>query len=313
MEVEISVVLPVFEEADCLPAMLAELRSVLTAIDRSYEIICVDDGSRDRTPDVLAREAAADRALRVVTFTRNFGKDAALQAGIDVARGDAAVLLDADGQHPPALIPSMLDLWDEGHEVVTARKRSRGRESLGYRLAATLFHHSLGAGHEGMASSDYTLLARPALDALRGLPERTRYFRGLVHWIGFRTAEVEFDVDPRLGGTTGFSRWRLFRHALDGIVSFTTAPLTAIAAAGAGATLFGGVLGVIALFDWMTGRAVSGFTTVILMIMFSSGIILTSLAAQSLYLSRLFEEVKQRPLYLVRPEAKPDADVRSRG
>lgn len=308
MDVELSVILPIFEEAECLPSMLGELREILDATGRGYEIVCVDDGSQDGTDRVLARAAAADPRLRVVTFSRNFGKEAALHAGLERARGEAALVLDADGQHPPSLIPAMLELWDDGHEVVVARKRRRGREGALYRLGAAMFHRLVGpgAGADLVGASDFVLLGGPALEALRALPERSRFFRGLVHWIGFRTAEVEFDVAPRRGGRTGWGRLALARYALNGIVSYTTAPLVAIAAIGVASTAIGGVLGAIALFDWLTGRAVSGFTTVILMGMISSGLILTGLGAQSLYLSRLFDEVKARPLYLVRPETKPE-------
>ncbi len=304
MDPELSVVLPIFEEAECLPSLLAELRVELSATGRRYEIVCIDDGSRDATPEVLAKAAAGDPAIRVITFSRNFGKEAALHAGIEAVRGQAAIVLDADGQHPPSTISTMVELWEDGYEVVDARKRSRGAEGAFYRAGAKLFNALVGGGSEArlFGASDFKLLGTAALTALRGLPERTRFFRGLVQWIGFRTASVEFDVAERRGGRTGWSRLGLIFYALGNVVSYSTFPLVLIALTGAASTGFGALLGGIALWDWATGSAVSGFTTVILMLMIFSGLILISLGTLALYVSRLYDEVKGRPLYVVRSD-----------
>jgi dolichol-phosphate mannosyltransferase len=283
---------------------------VLDGLDlAACELICVDDGSTDGSGECLDRLSAADRRIRVVHFTRNFGKEAALQAGLEAARGDAAIFMDADLQHPPELIPQLVELWrDGGYDVVEARKRSRGEEGRLYRGLTWLFNglmsRATGAGMHG--ASDYKLLARPAIDALAQLPERHRFFRGLVHWIGFEHASVEFDVDPRESGQPSFRASDLLRYAFDGFLSFSTLPLVVIATAGVATTAFGAVLGAVALWHFATGVAVSGFTTVILLQVIFSGLILASLGTIALYLGRLFEEVKGRPLYLVRPPGKQE-------
>lgn len=308
MGVELSVVLPVFDEAAGLRGALDALRHVLEPLGRPYELLCVDDGSRDGSGELLDALAAEDPRIVVIHFSRNFGKEAALHAGLEAARGDAAIFLDADLQHPPALVPLMLELWaEQGFEVVEGRKRRRGHESALYRGLAGLFYRLLGSATrvDMRGASDFVLLDRAALEALKRLPERNRFFRGLVQWIGFRTTSVEFDVAPRRSGDSGWGAWRLLRYGVDGILSFTTFPLVLIALAGLVTTLLGSSLGFIALYHWATGAAVSGFTTVILMSLIFSGLILVSLGTVSLYLARLVEEVKGRPLYIVRAPAKP--------
>ena len=202
MDPELSVVLPIFEEAECLPSLLAELRAELSATGRRYEIVCIDDGSRDATPEVLAKAAAGDPSIRVITFSRNFGKEAALHAGIEAVRGQAAIVLDADGQHPPSTISTMVELWEDGYEVVDARKRSRGEEGPLYRAGAKLFNALVGGRDEArlFGGSDFKLLGAEALTALRSLPERTRFFRGLVHSIGYSLNMHDISIKYRYDG-----------------------------------------------------------------------------------------------------------------
>ena len=281
---------------------------MLDGLERPYEIVCVDDGSTDGSGALLDAAAREDARVVPIHFSRNFGKEAALHAGLEAARGDAAIFLDADLQHPPELIPLMVELWSEqGFEVVEGRKRRRGGESAGYRLLAGLFYRLLGraTGADRIGASDFVLLGREAIEALKQLPERTRFFRGLVHWIGFRTTHVAFDVAPRQAGGSGWRPWALVRYGVDSILSFTTLPLLLIALAGLATTVVGWSLGFIALYHWATGVAVSGFTTVILMNLIFSSLILVSLGTMSLYLARLVEEVKGRPLYIVRGTPKP--------
>jgi dolichol-phosphate mannosyltransferase len=307
LSVALSVVLPIYNEAAGIRASLAALLATLDGLGQGYEILCIDDGSTDGTDRILDELARAHPELVVIHFSRNFGKEAALHAGLEHARGQAAVFMDADLQHPPDLLPLMVELWSEGgYEVVEGRKRQRGDEGLLYRGLARIFYRLLGTATRSdmLGSSDYVLLARPAIEALKQLPERNRFFRGLVHWIGFRTTAVEFDVPPRVGGDSRWSGLRLLRYGLDSLLSFTTFPLVVIAVAGLATTLLGSVLGGIALYHYATGVAVSGFTTVILMIFIFSGLILISLGTMSLYLGRLFEEAKGRPLYLVRRASK---------
>jgi len=309
--IELSVVLPIFNERDVLGATLERLHATLAPLQMGYEIVCVDDGSTDGTAALLDEFASQDSRLIPIHFTRNFGKEAALQAGLEIAHGEAALFMDADLQHPPELIPQMVELWcDEGAEIVEARKRRRGDEHLLYRAMAGLFGRLMGeaTGVDMLGASDFKLLSRPALDALKRMPEQHRFFRGLVHWIGFESVAVEFDVDAREEGTSSWTPLELARYAVDATLSFTTAPLIWIALMGVLTTALGSILGGIALFDYVSGTAVDGFTTVILLLVIFSGLILTSLGTMSLYLGRLFEEAKRRPLYIVRAPEKPAPD-----
>ncbi len=307
MSIDLSIVLPIFNEVEVLARTLQQLHSSLASLGLRYEILCIDDGSKDGTGPLLDQLASDDPRVVPIHFTRNFGKEAAIQAGIQRARGEAAIFMDADLQHPPDLIPQMVELWrDDGYEVVEARKRRYQHEPVLYRVLARTFSRLMGGatGADMLGASDFKLLSRPTLDTLTRMPEHHRYFRGLVHWIGFESISVEFDVDPREGGTSSWGPIDLIRYAVDAILSFTTAPLVWIALMGVLTTALGSVLGGIALFDYISGTAVDGFTTVILMLVIFSGLILTSLGTMSLYLGRLFEEAKSRPLYVIRAPEK---------
>jgi dolichol-phosphate mannosyltransferase len=286
--------------------------AAIEPLEIGYEILCIDDGSNDDTPAVLAALSRERSCVRFVSFTRNFGKEAALQAGLQLARGEAAVFMDADLQHPPELIPRMVEIWrDEGADVVDARKRTRGPEGALARAGGRVFNLLLGAAVDAdmVGASDFKLLSREAIDALLGLPERRRFFRGLVHWIGFRTVQLDFDVERREAGRSHWSRLALVRYAIDNLISFTTVPLVLIATLGLLTTVFGSTLGLVALEQWSRGVAVSGFTTVILLVTTFSGLILTSLGVIALYLAGLFEEVKGRPIFMIRAAPKSgDAD-----
>jgi polyisoprenyl-phosphate glycosyltransferase len=312
--VVLSVVVPVYNEADTLPLLVERICAAIEPLEIGFEILCVDDGSRDATPAVLATLSQDHPQVRCVSFTRNFGKEAALQAGLRLARGEAAVFMDADLQHPPELIPRMVEIWrDDGADVVDARKRARGRAGALARAGGRVFNLMLGAAvDDDMAgSSDFKLLSREAMDALLTLPERRRFFRGLVHWIGFRTVRLDFDVEHRSAGRSRWSRLALLRYAIDNLISFTTFPLALIATLGLATTVFGAALGALALAQWVRGVALSGFTTVIVLIAGSSGLILTSLGVIALYLARIFEEIKGRPIFMIRSAPKPEDPERS--
>jgi glycosyltransferase involved in cell wall biosynthesis len=307
VSIDLSIVLPIFNEVEVLERTIQQLHSSLAFLGLRYEILCIDDGSKDGTGPLLDQLANDDPCIVPIHFTRNFGKEAAIQAGIQRARGEAAIFMDADLQHPPDLIPQMVELWrEDGYEVVEARKRIYKHAPMLSRVLALSFSRLLGGatGAEMLGASDFKLLSRQTLDTLTQMPEHHRYFRGLVHWIGFESISVEFDVDEREGGTSSWGALDLVRYAVDAILSFTTAPLVWIALMGVLTTALGSVLGGIALYDYISGTAVDGFTTVILMLVIFSGLILTSLGTMSLYLGRLFEEAKSRPLYVIRAPEK---------
>jgi glycosyltransferase involved in cell wall biosynthesis len=311
----LSIVLPVHDEATVLRETIGRLRDVLAPLGRSFEIIVVDDGSTDGSGAACASLAAADPRLLLVTLTRRFGKEAALAAGLQAARGDAVILMDADLQHPPELLPEMVRRWDEGCEVVEAVRRERGPEGIPHRLLARAFYALLGraVGRDLQGATDFKLLDRQAVEALLACGERNRFFRGLVAWIGFRTTEVPFTPTERHGGRSKWSFTDLLGYSVRSLLAFTSLPLRIVAAAGLVMVLLGAVLAVQTLWNWSSGRAVSGFTTVILVELILGGLILTSLGVIAAYLALLYEEQKGRPLYLVRrprAAAPPDDDRR---
>ena len=308
----LSIVLPVHDEAATLKDTLGRIGEVLSRLGRSFEIVVVDDGSTDGGGDLASSLAAADPRLVVLRLTRRFGKEAALAAGLEAARGRAVIFMDADLQHPPDLLPEMVRRWDEGCEVVEAVRRERGRDGILHRLLAGAFYALLGraVGRDLQGATDFKLLDRQAADALLACGERNRFFRGLVAWIGFRTAEVPFTPPERTHGRSKWSLADLLRYSVRSLLAFTSLPLRIVAGAGLAMVLLGAVLAVQTLWNWATGRAVSGFTTVILVELILGGLILTSLGVIAAYLALLYEEQKGRPLYLVRrPRGGADGAV----
>ncbi len=224
---DVSIVLPMFNEAEVVEASVAEVVELMSGTGRSFEVVCVDDGSTDDTPMLLAAMSTADPRLMPVRFSRNFGKEAALAAGLEVAQGRAVVILDADLQHPPGLIPEMLQRWDEGFEVVDAVKAARGRESWLYKAAARVFNVLMGSaiGDDLRGASDFKLLDRQVVDTLLACPERNRFFRGLVAWAGFRVARVKFEVADRAAGRSKMGAFSLIAYSLRNLVAFSAVPL----------------------------------------------------------------------------------------
>lgn len=233
-----------------------------------------------------------------------------MAAGLAEARGRAVLLMDADLQHPPDLIPRMVELWDQGYDVVSAVKETRARESLLYRAMTGLFNKLMGgaAGGSFRGASDFKLLDRQVVDALASCPENTRFFRGLVTWVGFRTATIPFKVAERVAGTTKWSPFGLVRYSLRNLIAFSALPLKLVAAVGFGTLVFAGGLAAQTLWRYLAGQALSGFTTVILLQLILGGLLLSGIGVIALYIAELYEEVKRRPVFLVRrqrPEEKP--------
>jgi dolichol-phosphate mannosyltransferase len=308
---DISVVLPMYNEAPNVAHILSSLAAELDALARPAEVLCVDDGSTDDTAALVERYARDDPRVSLVRFSRNFGKEAALAAGIDLARGRAVVFMDADLQHPVDLLSTLVAKWDEGYDVVDAHKTTaadRGQESMVYRLAAGAFYRLMGRHAQASlrGSSDYKLLDRQVVEAVRQLPERHRFFRGLVGWVGFRVARVPLRVRQR---ETGSSKWDLLglvRYATRNLVSFTSTPLRVIAWTGLGMLCLAALLGVQTFWNWWRGSAVTGFTTVILTVISLGGLILLSLGVIAVYLAQMYDEQKARPVYVVRQPREGD-------
>lgn len=300
--VDLSVVIPVYNEELAIELSLKAIREELTRTGKTWEIICVDDGSRDRTLEVLSAVSAADPRVHAVPLARNFGKEAAMSAGLEEARGRAVVLMDADLQHPPALLPRMVELWSEGHDVVSAVKEARARESLLYRAMSGLFNWLMAgaAGSRFRGAADFKLLDRQVVDALLGCPERNRFFRGLVAWVGFRTIEIPFTVQERVAGTTKWSVVGLVRYSIRNLIAFSALPLKMVSAMGFGTLIFAGGLAMQTLWRYLAGDALSGFTTVILLQLILGGLLLSATGIIALYVAVIYDEVKGRPMFLVR-------------
>lgn len=300
----ISIVVPVFNEGMEAGNNLRQILVAATMAGYETELVVVDDGSVDGTDATVRQLVAEDARVRPLFFTRNFGKEAAIHAGLSAARGDAVVVIDADLQHPPQLIPRMIQLWSQGIPIVSAVKSRRGRESAFSRLRAAAFYRlfKVFAGLDIAGQCDFKLLDRLVVDALLAFPEKQKFFRGLVDWSGYESAQIPFEVGEREGGSSRWSFVRLLRYAVNNITSFSSAPLKIVTLLGLVTLVIGVMFGAISLLQKFNGVALDGFTTVNLLVIFSSGSIMMSLGIIGHYLSRIHDEIKRRPAYLLKPE-----------
>lgn len=301
-EPEVSIVVPMHNEGVVVDALLDALTSALAACTGDFEIVCVSDGSRDDTAQRVLRRVANDPRVRLVELSRRFGKEAALVAGLEAARGRVVGFIDADLQHPPMLIGRMIQHWREGADVVEAVKVNRGREPWAYSVLAWLFNRLSRAalGRDLRGSSDFKLLDRQVADSVLACPERNRFFRGLVAWMGYNVVEVPFDVAPRIGGRSAFTTAGLARFAIQALLAFTAFPLHLVAGAGAIAFVLSLGLAAQTLYRYLSGTALGGFTTIILLQLFLNGLLLASVGVVALYLAEVYVEVKARPLFVAR-------------
>ncbi|MCD7746697.1 MAG: glycosyltransferase family 2 protein [Lachnospiraceae bacterium] len=274
---------------------------ILSAEQISYEIVFVNDGSKDATWEEIEKAAERNPNVVGVRFSRNFGKEAAMFAGLAEARGDCCAVMDCDLQHPPETLVEMYRLWEQGYEVIEGVKRSRGKESALHRMCAGLFYKMISKAVkiDMSRASDFKLLDRRAVDALLSMPERNVFFRALSSWIGFKTASVEFDVQERTEGESKWSTRSLIQYAIKNIVIFSTAALQFVTCAGAVVFVAAIVLAIQTLVRYFTGHAVEGFTTVILLILIIGSLIMISLGIIGYYIGKIYEEVKGRPRYLI--------------
>jgi glycosyltransferase involved in cell wall biosynthesis len=300
---ELSVLVPVFNEADNIGLVIDRLLPVLGRCAASFEVIFVDDGSSDATLEVLRRANAEDRRISAVSFSRNFGKEIAIAAGLDHAEGEAVVIMDADLQHPPELIESFVARWREGYKNVFGTRVNRAGDTVLRRILAHRYYHIFEIFGEiplPEGAGDFRLLDRQAVEALRAMGERARFSKGLYAWIGFKSIGVPFEVAPRAYGTTKFSYRKLTRFALDGIMSFSTMPLRVWSYVGMVVSVFALIMAVYIVLRTVTiGADVPGYASLIVSVIFFGGVQLLSLGVIGEYIGRIFAEVKRRPLYLV--------------
>ena len=297
----LSIVIPAYNEKDNICRTADTIHSILDENAIVHELIFIDDGSVDGTWDELTKLAEVDTYVKACRFSRNFGKESAIYAGLQSASGDCAVVIDCDLQHPPQKIVEMYRLWEHGYEVVEGVKKSRGKESGLHRWAAKCFYGLIGKATDMDMSraSDFKLLDRKAIDALLAIRESQAFFRALSSWIGFKTAQVEFDVQEREAGESKWSTRSLTRYAINNITSFSAAPMQIVTLLGGAVFIVAIVFGIIAIWQKIAGVALGGFTTVILLLLFIGSIIMMSLGIIGYYISKIYEEVKGRPKFII--------------
>ena len=297
----LSVVLPAYNEEESVPLAAQVIGDLLTGAGIGHELIFVNDGSRDHTWRAIQEAAARRPQVRGIRFSRNFGKEAAIFAGLAQARGDCCVVLDCDLQHPPEKIIEMYRLWQQGWQIVEGVKVSRGKESALHTFAARTFYRFLsGATRIDMSrASDFKLLDRRAVDVLVAMREKNAFFRALSSWIGFDTAQVEFEVQPRAAGSSKWSIRSLTRYAVTNLAAFSTAPLQIVTILGVLVFLCSLVLGCWSLWQKINGQALEGFTTVILLLLLIGSALMVCLGILGYYIAKIYEEIKDRPRYIV--------------
>ncbi len=297
----LSVILPSYNEEKMIPIAAETITGILDGAGIDHELLFIDDGSRDQTWSEIQRVSALNSHVVGVHFSRNFGKEAAMFAGLETAAGDCCVVLDCDLQHPPEKIVEMYRLWEEGYEVVEGIKEDRGEESGLHKFAANSFYAliSKATGMDMAASSDFKLLDRKVVDTLNRMPERNVFFRALSFWVGFRKAEVRYCVRERTVGESKWSTKSLIKYAVNNIGSFSSLPLHLVIGMGLVMLLIAVVFGIVALVQKIAGTALGGFTTVILLLLFSSSLVMISLGIIGYYIARIYEEIKGRPRYII--------------
>ena len=297
----LSVVLPSFNEEGSIPRAADTITQILTQASIPHEIVFVDDGSKDGTWRAVEEQARLHPQVRGVRFSRNFGKEAAIFAGLAQAAGDCVVVMDCDLQHPPEKVLDMYRLWQQGYQVIEGVKTSRGKESPLHTLAAKSFYSmiSKATGIDMSRASDFKLLDRRAVDTLLAMREKNAFFRALSSWIGFSTTQVEFEVQPRLEGESKWSIRSLVRYALTNIAAFSAAPLQLVTLLGVVVFVCSVVLGIWSLWQKVSGQALEGFTTVILLQLLIGSILMICLGIIGYYIAKIYEEVKDRPRYIV--------------
>lgn len=297
----LSVIIPAYNEEKMIRKAAGEVSWHLKEAEIEYEIIFIDDGSKDRTWETICRLSEESDKIRGIAFSRNFGKESAIFAGLDKAQGDCVAVMDSDLQHPPEKLVEMYHLWQQGYEVIEGVKESRGEESPWHAFGARCFYKLMGkAIHMDMSkASDFKLLDRKAVNVLLNMQEKQAFFRALSSWIGFTTASVQFEVQERECGESKWSTWALVKYAVSNLASFSAAPMQIVTILGGIMLFFSLILGGIALVQKFQGIALEGFTTVIIIQLFTGSMIMISLGIIGYYIAKIYEEIKGRPRYII--------------
>ena len=306
----LTVLLPADNDEASVPKAARVLASLLAQEDIPFELMFIDDGSRDGTWKAIQAQTKEDPRVRGVRFSRNFGKEAAIFAGLAQARGDCVVVMDCDLQHPPEKVPEMYRLWQQGYQVVEGVKASRGKENPLHGLGARGFYAviSRATGIDMSRASDFKLLDRRAVDVLLAMREKNAFFRALSSWIGFSAAQVEFEVQPRAAGSSKWSIRSLVRYAVTNVAAFSAAPLQIVTLLGAAVFVCSVGLGLWSLWQKLTGQALEGFTTVILLQLLIGSILMICLGIIGYYVAKIYEELKDRPRYIIMEKSGEEAN-----
>lgn len=297
----LSIVIPAYNEEKMILKTTEVVSGIMERERIPFELVFVNDGSKDQTWEMIEKAAEKNSHVTGIRFSRNFGKESALFAGLANAEGDCIAVMDCDLQHPPETLVEMYRLWEQGYEVIEGVKRSRGKESILHRASAGMFYKimSKAVQIDMSRASDFKLMDRKAVEALLSMPERNAFFRALSSWVGYRTTSVEFDVQERTEGESKWSTWSLIKYAVRNIVGFSSAPLQMITVAGVLTLLLAVVLGIQSLVKYFCGHALEGFTTVILLLLIIGSLIMLSLGVIGIYIAKIYEEVKGRPRYFI--------------
>ena len=310
----LSVIIPSYNEEAMIQKTATVIGGILTEASISHELIFVDDGSKDSTWEKIKEASLAfskeDSLIRGIHFSRNFGKESAIYAGLCEAKGDCSVVIDCDLQHPPEKIVEMYRLWEDGYEIVEAVKSDRGEESIFHTLAARCFYSLMSSATkiDMQRASDFKLLDKKAVLVLINMPEKNSFFRALSSWIGFKTIQIDFEVQARTAGESKWSTWSLVKYAINNVASFSAAPLHLVTVMGILMFVVSVVMGSISLVQKFSGQALGGFTTVIILQLFSSSLIMISLGIIGYYIQRIYEEIKGRPKYIVSERCNMDKE-----
>lgn len=297
----LSIVIPAYNEEKMILKTTDVVSGIMEREKIPFELVFVNDGSKDQTWEMIEKAAEKNSHVTGIRFSRNFGKESAIFAGLANAEGDCIAVMDCDLQHPPETLVEMYRLWEQGYEVIEGVKRSRGKESILHRASAGMFYKimSKAVQIDMSRASDFKLMDRKAVEALLSMPERNAFFRALSSWVGYRTTSVEFDVQERTEGESKWSTWSLIKYAVRNIVGFSSAPLQMITVAGVLTLLLAVVLGIQSLVKYFCGHALEGFTTVILLLLIIGSLIMLSLGVIGIYIAKIYEEVKGRPRYFI--------------
>ena len=300
----LTIICPMKNEEKNLAAFFARLVPVLESVADAYEILCINDGSKDNTLAYLLKEKEINPNITIADLSRNFGKEAALTCGIELAKGDVVIPIDADLQHPPETIIEMINCWQKGYEVVLARRQNRKSEGWIRRRTAGWFYklqNKISEVHIPADVGDFRLMDRKVIEALKKLPERRRFMKGLFAWVGFRQTTITFICEPRFAGASNFSGWKLWNFALEGITSFSTIPLRIWTYIGSGISALSLIYATYLLIKTLLfGNDVPGYASLITSSLFLGGLQLAGLGVLGEYIGRIYGEVKQRPIYVIR-------------